>query len=90
MLLKIQRETNRYCPRFELSPENEALAAIAWFAVKLGGDHPLFEKLFDLQTADLDHEARLAVFYRIMAAVSDEGIAARIRAARERALRQKD
>jgi hypothetical protein len=89
-LLKIQRESKRVCPRFELDADNEVLAAIAWFAVKLGGDHPLFSKFFDLQTAGLDNEARLAVFGRILSAVSDEGIAARIKAARERALRQKD
>jgi hypothetical protein len=89
-LRKIQQDPTRVCPRFELTPENEALAETAWFAVKLGGDHPLFAKLFDLQSADLDAESRLAAFYRIISAVSDPGIAARIKAERERALRQKD
>ncbi len=88
-LRKIQADPTRVCPRVELLPENEALAEVASFAVKLGGDHPLFDKLFDLQTAECDAEAKLAAFYRIIGAVSDTGIAARIKAERERA-RNKD
>lgn len=89
MLLKIQKDTSRVCPRIELLPENEPLAEVASFAVKLGGDHPLFNKLFDLQTAKCDAESKLAAFYRIIGAVSDPGIAVRIKAERERA-RNKD
>lgn len=84
-LLKIQQDPERVCPRIELTPDNEVAAEIAWFAVKLGGDHPLFGQLFNLQTAHMDAESRLALFYRIVAAVSDPGIAARIKAERERA-----
>lgn len=90
VLAKIQEDPARVCPRVELLEENLPLAEIAWFAVKLGGDHALFHKLFDLHTEGLDQETKLAVFRRIVNAVSDEGIAARIKAERERALRQKD
>lgn len=93
-LLKLQLNpdgspTGQFCPRFELRPENVPLAEIAWFAVKLGGDHPLFSKLFDMQAEGLDPEAKLAAFYKVINAVSNDGIAARIKAARERALREK-
>ncbi len=88
-LLKIQRDPSRVCPRIELLPENEAVSEVAMFAVKLGGDHPLFDKLFDLKTAECDAESKLAAFYRIIGAVSDPGIAARIKAERQRA-RDKD
>lgn len=90
MLDKIQRETKRYCPRVDLLDDNEPLAEIAWFAVKLGGDHALFHKLFDLHTEGLDRETRLNVFRRIVMAVSDEGIAARIKAERARSVRSRD
>jgi hypothetical protein len=86
-LLKIQRDPKRICPRFELTEDNEVLAEIAWFAVKLGGDHPLFHKLFDLHTAELSPEGKRRAFLTVVRAVSDEGIAARIKAERERALK---
>jgi hypothetical protein len=83
---KIQEDPSRVCPRVRLLPENEVAAEVAWFAVKLGGDHPLFRHAFDLQTQDMDASSRLSLFYRVIGAVSDEGIAARIKAARKRAL----
>jgi hypothetical protein len=89
-LLKIQRDPKRICPRYELTEENEALGEIAWFAVKLGGDHPLFHKLFDLHTSELSAEGKRRAFLTIIRAVSDDGIAARIKAERERALRSKE
>jgi len=89
-LKKIQMDPKRVCPRVELTEENRTLAEIAWFAIKLGGDHPLFNKLFDLHTVELGPEQRLAIFYRIIAAVSDDGIAARIKGERERAARSKE
>ncbi len=91
MILKIQREDPKaYCPRVTLLEENEVAAEVAWIAVKLGGDHPLFRQTFDLVTAEMDSESRLRLFYRVLSAVSDPGVAARIKAARERALRSKD
>lgn len=89
-ILKIQRNPTRVCPRYELLEENEALAEIAWFAVKLGGDHPLFHKLFDLQSEGLSPEGKRLAFLQVIRAVSDDGIAARIKAARERALRDRE
>jgi hypothetical protein len=87
-LLKIQKDPKRVCPRFELTPENAPLAELAWFAVKLGGDHPLFQMLFDMHSDGLDAEQKMAAFYRVIGAVSDPGISARIKTARERALRE--
>jgi hypothetical protein len=89
-ILRIQQDPTRLCPRVELQPENEVAAEVAWFAVKLGGDHPLFGQMFTLQTSEMGAEDRLRLFYRVIGAVSDPGIAARIKAERERALRNKD
>lgn len=76
------------CPRVELREDNEIPAQLAWFASKLGGDHPLWHKLFDLHTAEATHEERLDLFFLVIDAVSDPGISARIKSARERALRE--
>lgn len=76
------------CPRVDLLPENEVPAELAWFASKLGGDHPLFGMLFNLHTSDASKEDRLDLFFRVVDAVSDPGISGRIKAARERALRE--
>jgi hypothetical protein len=82
------KSKTQHCPRVVLTEENEVLAEIAWFAVRLGGDHPLFEKIFNLHTVLLSHEERLAVFERVLAAVSEPGITARIKAARKRDLEE--
>lgn len=83
-LLKLQAG-GRLCPRVELRDDNEVPAQLSWFAAKLGGDHPLWHKLFDLHSEQLDQQSRLNLFFAVIEAVSDEGIAGRIRAARERA-----
>lgn len=76
------------CPRVDLAPENEVPAELAWFASKLGADHQLFEMLFALHASEASREERLDLFYRVVDAVSDPGISGRIKAARERALRE--
>jgi len=84
MLVQLQSK-GQICPRVDLREDNEVPAQLAWFAAKLGGDHPLWHKLFDLHTSEMDPESRLNLFYAVIGAVSDPGISGRIKAARERA-----
>lgn len=86
MMLQLQAK-GQLCPRIELREDNEVPAQLAWFAAKLGGEHPLWHKLYDLQSASLDEDAKLRLFFAVIDAVSDPGIAGRIKAARERAVR---
>jgi hypothetical protein len=82
-LLKIQKG-GRTCPRYEIADGDEVIAELAMLGAKLGADHPLFDKLFDLHTEEWPREERLALFYRIVDIVSDSLISAKIKAARER------
>jgi hypothetical protein len=84
---KIQAE-GRICPRYVLLPENEVAAELAMIACKVGADHPLFETLFRLHTKGESKGDSLRLYYQIVAAISDDGISARIQSARERALRE--
>lgn len=86
--IKKAQAAGSICPRVELREDNEIPAQLAWFAAKLGGDHPLWHKLFDLHTSDATKDERLALFFLVIDAVSDPGIASRIKFARERAVRE--
>ena len=78
-IAEIQKDPDRLCPRFELSEENATLGELALSAVRIGTDNPLWHRLFDLHTSELAPKDRRQVLYKVMHALSDEGVAARIK-----------
>jgi hypothetical protein len=71
------------CPRVELREENRAAAELAMAALRVGTDSPLWGRLFDLHTAGIPVEERLALLWRVLGACGDPGVAARVKKARE-------
>lgn len=82
-LLKIQAR-GRTCPRYEIPPEDEVIADLAMLAARIGMDHPLWDKLFDLHSSALGAPWKLALLYRVIEIVGDPLISAKIKAEREK------
>jgi len=83
-VLQAETKGEQLCPRVELLPENEGAAALALLAIRTGSESALWVKTFDLFNADLDSQAALDVLYRVLNAVSDEGVAGRLQRERDR------
>lgn len=77
------RNPAQLCPRVELLPENELPAELALSAVKIGADHALWGRLFDLHTDGWEKEARLDLLYRVLNAAGNADVVARVKAQRE-------
>ena len=73
------------CPRVELMRPNRAAGELALAAIRFGTEHPLWSKLFDVRTARMTSRKRWRLLYSVMAGLADETVAARIKAAREKA-----
>jgi len=87
MIQKIQRE-GRICPRYTIPDEDDVAAELCFFAARIGADHSVYQQLFALHTEGQPTEVKIGLFRRVLEVVSDPGIAARIKAARERALKE--
>jgi hypothetical protein len=77
-LKDLQERSGQLCPLVELEPSNRAAAELALAAIRLGADNPLWSRMFDFLTEGADAEDRRDLFYRVLAAVSDPGIAVRV------------
>ncbi|MGH9364131.1 MAG: hypothetical protein ACRD1B_02545 [Thermoanaerobaculia bacterium] len=90
-LIKRIQETHadQNCPRVELSEENEesGAAELAILGARAGLDHPLWAKLFDVYSEGLDSRQKKFLMWRAVGALSDPDNSARIKAARDRAVR---
>lgn len=81
----IQKDPALICPRVELMRPNRAAGELALAGIRFGTEHPLWSKLFDVRTARMSSRKRWRLLYSVMAGLADETVAARIRAAREKA-----
>lgn len=79
------------CPRVELLPENDGgIAELALLGARAGVDHPLWGTLLALHAQDLGLTAGETrdVLWRVVTALSDKSISGRIKAARDRAVKE--
>lgn len=81
----IQKDPDRICPRFELFEGQAPAGELALAASRIGTDHALWHKLFDMHAEGLEREERRGLLYTVMTVLSDEGVAARIKQQREKA-----
>jgi hypothetical protein len=80
----MQESSGRICPRVDLAPENEVPAELALAAVRLGADHPLWGRLFDIHADGLDREDKSALLYRVMGGAGHPDVVARMKRLRDR------
>jgi hypothetical protein len=78
-----QARTDQLCPLVELLPTNRTASELAVAAVRIGADHPLWQRLWEILTEGMSGEDRMALLYRVLNAVADPGVAARVKRLRE-------
>lgn len=82
-LRDLQARSDALCPYVQLDPCNRTAAELALAAVRLGADHPLWARMFDILSEGASRADRMELFYRVLFAVGDPGIAARVKRIRE-------
>ena len=82
----IQKDPERICPRFVLFEDQGPAGELALAAARIGTDHALWHKLFDMHAEGLDPEERRGLLYTVLGVLSDEGVAARIKQQRDKAI----
>jgi hypothetical protein len=82
-LRDLQERTGQLCPREPLHPENQLPGELALAATRIGADHPLWVRLFEMHTEGFSKEARLALFYRVLNSAGHPDVAARVKRQRE-------
>lgn len=81
--IRVMQAQGRLCPLVELLPSNRVAAELSIAAIRVGGEHPLWGRIFDLHTEGMEAADRIALLYRVMYAVGTESVAARVKRLRE-------